>query len=515
MMFRIFLLLGAHALLSCSDPSSMAGRPVVDETTNGIQVRLTLPDGSPAVGARVVLASSSHLAGDTSLVHRAIADGSGWVELPGIPRGAYRMEAQWQGWGIARDRDFRTDDGRFATSLSLLARMKVLVPPGSLVRAYGSERSWKADGQGLAILDSLPSGIWNLRADSTGAGMSLLSGERTVRIAPAESTVVADLDGLILEPSTWARSQVLRIEADLGGSDVPLADVPVPVRIGNDAFEAGLRAPSDLRIVSSGGQDLPFEIEEWDSAGGATLVWVRLPTTVPSRGDSLTLLWGKPGIPDRAATSTDSVFGWWRLGTLPASVADSGSAIAPGILGKARRFDGDGSLRLEAPSDSALAVGFTVSCWIDAEGAQRPWAKILDLGGSWEPYGTIVLDIDSATGKPGFQMAFSDSTWKRILGTQALSGWTHLAARWDPRSRRGTLFVNGTPQGFLQADTSLLTVVGHDLVVGNQESGDNGLVGRIDDLRFELLSRSDSWIRHQAFLHSPDGIRARNISKTP
>lgn len=514
MMRGVCLLMVAFAIVSCSDPS-VAGKSVVDETTNGIQVRLTLPDGTPAVGARVVLASSSHLAGDTSRVHRAVADASGWVDLPGIPRGAYRLEAQWQGWGIAQTRDLRTSEGRFATSLSLLARLQVQVPPGSLLRAYGSDRSWKADGLGQVTLDSLPAGIWNLRADSTGTGKTLLLGERAVEIAPAEDTTIGDLDGLILDPATWSRSQVLRIDADLGGTDSSMADVPVPVRIGSDAFEAGLRTPSELRIVSSDGQDLPFEIEDWDAAGGTTLVWIRLPTTIPSRGDSLTLLWGKPGIPDRSLISTDSVFGWWRFGALPASVADSGTSVAPGILGKARSFDGNASLRLKAPSDSALAAGFTVSCWIDAEGAQRPWAKILDLGGSWEPYGTIVLDIDSATGKPGFQLAFSDSTWKRVSGSQAMSGWTHLAARWDSQARRGTFFVNGVSQGFLQADTTLLTVVGHDLVVGNQESGGDGLTGRIDDLRFELLSRSDSWIRHQAFLLAPDRIRARTISKTP
>lgn len=514
MMRHACTLLGALALVSCSDPS-VAGKPVVDETTNGIQVRLVLPDGSPAAGARVVLAGSSHLAGDSARVFHAVADASGSVELAGIPRGSYRLESYFQGWGIARTQDFRASEGFLSASLSPLARLQVQVPPGSRVRAYGSDRVWTADEQGHATLDSLPPGLWSLRADSGASTEGSLIGERAVVVTPAQNATVDGLDSLILDASTWARRQVLRIEADPQGSAVPLVDVPVPVRIGQNAFDAGLRSPSDLRIVSASGQDLPFQIEAWDSTGGSALVWVRLPATTPSRGDSLSLLWGKPGLPDRGDELTDSDFGWWTLGVLPSGVTDSGTTVAPGILGEGRRFDGTNSLRIASPSDSALADGFTVSCWVFAEGVQRPWAKILDLGGNAEPYGTILLDIDSATGKPGLQMAFSDGTWKRIPGAQALDGWVHLAARWDPSTRRGTFFVNGMPQGFLQADTTLLSVAGHQIIVGNQESGDDGLTGRIDDLRFELQTRPDAWIRHQAYLQTPGKIRSGDISKTP
>jgi hypothetical protein len=514
MMRSAAILLGALALASCSDPS-VAGKPVVDETTNGIQVRLTLPDGAPAAGARVVLAGSSHLAGDSTRVYHALADASGSVEWSGIPRGSYRLEAQVGGWGTARIQDFRNSEGRLAASLSPLARLRIQVPPGSRVRAYGSDRTWSADDQGRVTLDSLPAGIWNLRADS-GTGMEgSLFGERSVDVAPAQDSTVDGLDSLVLEPSTWARSQVLRIDADPQGHDAPLYDVPVPVRIGREAFAAGLRTPSDLRVVSASGQDLPFQTEAWDPVGGSTLVWVRLPSTTPTRGDSLRLLWGKPGLPVRGETSTDSDFGWWRMGEFQTGIVDSGTSAALGLLGGSRRFDGTSSLHLAAPSDSALAGGFTVSCWVLAEGAQRPWAKILVLGGSGEPFGTIVLDIDSSTGRPGFQMAFSDSTWKRVDGIRPLSGWTHLAARWDPTTRRATLFVDGIPQGFLEADTSLLTVAGHDLIVGNQEGGNDGLAGRIDDLRFDLLARPDAWIRHLAFVQTPEKIRPGDISKTP
>jgi hypothetical protein len=512
MIARLTVLLGALALSSCSD-GSLAGKPVVDETTNGIVVRLTLPDGAPAAGARVAVAATSHLAGDSAAVFLAFADGDGQLELPRSLSGHERIEVRWNGWGLARTLD-ELEAGRvFQGRLLPMGVVTVRTVPGARVRAYGCDRVWNADSLGKAVLDSLPPGSWSLRADVAGSRGDSLVGEQAVSIASSQAVTVDGLDSVLLDPDTWPFRSEFLVEADPAGSLAALSDVPVPVRIGGDAFATGLAAPGDLRILDARGRDLPFEVDEWDAIAGHALVWVSLPTAHPAGGDTLVLLWGKPGLPARDPVDlTSSVTLSLHLGELPQGIGDSGTSSAAGILGKARGFSGTDWLQAKAPSDSLLGAGFTLSCWVLADAIQRPWAKIVDLGSSGAPFGTVLLDIDSATGRPGLQMAFADGTWKRVAGTAALSGWVHLAARWEGPTRRATFFVDGISQGSLVGDTTLLSVTGHDLMIGNQEGGADGLSGSIDELRWEPVARSDAWIRHQAFVQAAGHVRPRQIS---
>lgn len=500
-------LLAALALASCSD-DRLVGKPVVDETTNGVQARFLLPDGQPAAAARIEVAPSWHLAGlDTASVRVRTTDSSGRWDASELPPGEYVLEVRTANLGLRTRLSVPAGGkgGEFVRSVAPLSTIRGSTTPGAILRAYGSARTWSVGASGDFVLDSLPSGTWVLRADlPTERGDSLL-GESATNAIPEDTVVAHALTGIVIAPDTWARVLRLTIPPQ---SELPetLSHAMVPLTIRARDLPSD---PGQLRIVDDSGLVVPFSVDEWDPTGGSALVWAHPDTVHPRRGDSFQVLWGKTGAPLLpSATVPGSLHGIWHLssqasaaeasGRGPAIAADSGTIPSVGILGSARSFDGNDVLRIPPPPDSALARGFTVSCWVLAEGVQAGWAKILDLGTANAPFGTILLDIDSTTGRPAFQMAFSDGTWQRIVATTPLSGWTHLAATWD--GSVATFHVNGIRQGTFASALPPHPATGHDLLIGNQEGGRNGFSGRIDEIRFDLKAQPADWIRYHALL---------------
>jgi len=172
--------------------------------------------------------------------------------------------------------------------------------------------------------------------------------------------------------------------------------------------------------------------------------------------------------------------------------------------GTARSIRQFSSMRLPTPPESSLRNAFTISCWILPDGPPFRHTKVFDLGTPGPPYGTILLEIDSATGRPAFQIAFSDGTWKRMVAQRDRTGWIHLATSWDDSRRLARFYVDGELQGEFTSEQSLYPFEGHELILGNQESGDDGLQGALDEFRIEWKTRTGAWIRHQWFTQKTD-----------
>jgi hypothetical protein len=64
--------------------------------------------------------------------------------------------------------------------------------------------------------------------------------------------------------------------------------------------------------------------------------------------------------------------------------------------------------------------------------------------------------------------------------------------------------VDGVFQDSIGSATGLRPFQGHDLVIGNQETGDDGMNGRIDEFRLDLAERPAAWIRHAWFTQRPE-----------
>ena len=82
------------------------------------------------------------------------------------------------------------------------------------------------------------------------------------------------------------------------GADVPadakVEPFPVLVRLHRDFFDFDQAKPNgeDLRFSSSSGEQMAFQIDEWDATNGVSSVWVRVPLISGNTRQEITLHWG-------------------------------------------------------------------------------------------------------------------------------------------------------------------------------------------------------------------------------
>lgn len=325
-----FLVLGA-ILHGCSDDRS-AGGTTGTEAGNALAVRLRLPDGGPAVGARIVVRPRSSVSiEDSSTWLRDTTDDRGALELR-LPEGFWTLEARAGAFGL------RADLPSSSTSLLLdtleplrqLSGMVLGASEGDVLGLPGLGRSVVLDAQGRFSLDSVPAqslplatadGVRWLVAPDTGrlvlplATPGLVCGEGR-RFVPGGRGPVHELDAaaapggiqVFLDDSgreigaLWAapRKGRRRIWADFAGARQG-ATLCKLVSRSNDAipsaFAPGLRSVYIpwMDPVVNGGATVPGRFQ----AAGASLVdSLEGPVLAAGLGDQLGTL-DSAGLPDR------------------------------------------------------------------------------------------------------------------------------------------------------------------------------------------------------------------------
>jgi hypothetical protein len=506
-------------LTSCSDGRE-AGKPVVDETTNGLQARILLSDSTAASEATVSVSPGWYDSGAPDSANRTLrTDGQGRIDIANLTAGDWWLVAS-QGTQAVRTLVAWNPgaSGSMELVLGQLGRVVGTTVPFAVVRLYGSTRVAHADAAGKYVLDSVAPGLADLRSDIVQQGADSLVGESSMILKPSDTSTAPGLDSISTARATWPQARLAVIPDDSSAGPDSLADFLVPLRIGPDEFATGLGSPGQLMVTDMAGRELEADVEDWNPSQDSGLVWVRVPVVHPLRGDTLRILWGKTGFAAPTPSGgLDSLYGIWHLGAAsplsnaiaagPAIATDSGTTSETGVLGRGRRFDGGNWMRIPSPPYSWFAQGFTISCWARLDGGQPSSAKILDLGPAGPPYGSILLDVDTSTGKIGMQVASVDSSWQRVDALAAASGWTHLAATWDGTSREAVFYQDGVEQGRVQASAAIQDPAGFDLVLGNQASGDDGIRGLLDEVRWDERVQPPEWIRHLHFTQTPDRIR--------
>ena len=184
----------------------------------------------------------------------------------------------------------------------------------------------------------------------------------------------------------WQHSGTINIITTPDGADLPVAasenNFPLLVRLTNGFFDfsQAKAGGADIRF-SSGTTPLPYQIEEWDAAGGKASIWVLIPNIKGNAVQPINIHWG-----NAAATSESSgsaVFSAGsnflsvfhlddpttdEVGTL--SATNVGTTGGEGMIGSARQFAGGQGINGGENITNWVtgASPHTTSAWFRAEG---------------------------------------------------------------------------------------------------------------------------------------------------
>lgn len=325
----------------------------------------------------------------------------------------------------------------------------------------------------------------------------------------------------------WRYSSALQdsILGDAPDFAAPLAGFPVPIRLAAPDFDFSQAAAdgSDLAVSDGQGRLLPIDIESWDAATGAAVIWVRLDTLAAKSADrNLVLHWGR-SVPLPLSLGSDvfradnGFVGVWHLGergdgpmaldargVFPGFLATMGNTdpakvrSGAGVLGGGYALDTTSSfinVRRQPGLDAGHA--FTLSIWAKALSAApgreqvlvskgrpdaREWHFSIQAGGILElEFGSPMGDIQGNVNSQ--------------LPVAGLDRWHHYAATYD----RGIihLYVDGkeTPlrlnQGSVPSEVNLFEA---DIFIGSDPVPGGSWKGALDEFEYLSEAKSADWI---------------------
>jgi len=528
--------------LFCTGPVEIAGGRGGSETTNGVYAVITYSDGTPAAGSTVRMRKADYvsLTADSRFMINDLmtTDSQGYFMIDSIALGSYYIEVSdnransSQGgavlfkFTIVNDRD-TLDLGKetLRPFASLLGEIDSMTAGRRLfVQIRGLERFTEVAQDGTFAFDDLPAGTHCVRI--VDAGFALVKEIENVKTSSGDTlsvkvTVNSKFSSLI---------QINTAAAGLSSFSV-IENFPLLIRLESPAFDfsAADSAGNDIRFSKPNGQNLPYEIEEWDSFLGEAAVWVLMDSIRGGVSDQFIVMsWGEPEAPylsDGAAVfhSDFGFSGVWHFNEDPSagsgavrnrsandfhgtpSSSMTSANLVSGVVGGALMFDGEEDNIRAGLLD--LSGNYTLSCWIKMEhqdGIHTNWRFIIKepaytlwydnddrrWGGFRAEHYAYIPDADSSR----WVGIYQDSENSHPNHTAEFGVWSHIAATWDGEKIR--LFINGEAVD----STVALDDIGQpplpserQLLFGGRT--DERFKGIMDEVRIEHVARSTEWIR--------------------
>ena len=259
---------------------------------------------------------------------------------------------------------------------------------------------------------------------------------------------------------------------------------------------------------------LNWEVESYNPATGAVVMWVRIPSL--TAGTVIYEWYGNAAISTFQGGAVGSVWdanfkGVWHLPngtTLVGNDSTSNGNNAKGLNGTGAtsgKIDGGASFNgtsnwIDIPGSPMFGGGnqISLSSWVKAgtvSGLQnlvswptainaipppQAWAWYLDPGGQ--------IELDLYSNSPG--------SLEYVVSSGAISAgtWTHVYATYDGTTMR--MYINGTADPNTQATSLTVGTSSIDVSIGqNQISGHNNFYdGNLDEVRISSTARSAGWI---------------------
>lgn len=287
-------------------------------------------------------------------------------------------------------------------------------------------------------------------------------------------------------------------------ADAKVEQFPVLVRLHRDFFDFAQAKPSgeDLRISSSTGERLAFQIEQWDATQGEACIWVRVPLITGNSRQELRLHWGNVNATSESDgnavfNESNGYLSVWHMtnpvrdDVVTLSCTDTGTMPTAGVIGAARHFaDRKGVCCGERIPDYPTGSNpHSTEVWFRPE---RPNSTLIGWGNE-QGQGKVVMQYRSP---PHIRMDcyFSDGNVGGVSRVP-LGDWTHVVHTYQEGEAK--LYVNGVLDGtnIKQGGPLNIRTPARLFLGGWYHNYD--FVGDLDEVRVSKVVRSAEWVKLQ------------------
>ena len=435
---RLLLALSVATWLSACGSSNVAGGSSGHE--NVLQAVILDSASQPVAGARVTLRPANFLHGsDAAQALQQESDSLGRVRFAQLATGLYWLEVSKAGLGSFQQvsTDSTTPIRAKVAPLGMLQQCLTQASTGDTAYILGTDRFGIVGLDGCTSLDSLPIATYSLQVAHHALAVTVQHG--------------------------------LRVALPAGHGTAHPAYVPLRLTASDLDFAASL-GQAGLHAIGQGGATLPIDIEEWDSAAGSALVWVRL-DSLPAGGATLFLRQESQAASAASAFGSDGWLQAWHFARKDTSLfANHGSLDAAGVVGSGRRF-ASRSDYIQTKFPPSLASNGFLSLWVRIDSMDQAHETPLASAGSVQ---LKAIGTADSSGLEALLVVGTDTL--RLESTTAMGkgDWHLVALSWQANGT-ANLRVDGATRASVSLPGSVATST-DSLRVG-------GFLGAVDELR--------------------------------
>ena len=297
----------------------------------------------------------------------------------------------------------------------------------------------------------------------------------------------------------WQCSGSIYLLTTPDGADLPATatetNFPVLVRLTKDFFDFSQAKAKgeDLRFATAG-KTLSYQIEEWDSAGGAANVWVRIPVIKGNARQEIKVFWGKADATSESngAAVFNADNGFLSVLHLDEAMKDEvgsvaltnkGTTTGTGVIGQG----------LHVADGQSLGCGEVITAFPNKTepNSTAVWVKADQFNN-----GTVVFWGQGAQQRQVSITAKSPDTFEMSTfygpsvtakGSAQLQQWYHVEHTYQLGF--SLIYINGVLAGSSAVSSMDLHAP------CRMEIGGNKFAGVIDEVRVSMVTRSADWVK--------------------
>jgi hypothetical protein len=519
---------GIFLLPGCSALNAVDGGGGIE--TVAVAGKVVSSQGTPVVNAVVSLRRSDFLTNpgfpQLAKIRRTIVntatDSTGAFFIDSVDLGSYSIEVNDRsGNGLLlqatageadQDVNLPTDTIRPVGAIEGVVDMRQQEQTEIVVQVKGLDRRAVVDAMtGKYSIADVPAGQYEIHV-VTAPTVIRPAIRSDIAVASGASTTVDTIRLPVF--SGWAHSGRLTLNTTAAGAGVlgNVAGFPLLVRLSkaNFDFRQALAKGADVRFTKPDATPLPFEIEQWDSAGGQAAVWVRLDTVYgDNSAQYLNMYWGNRAAADSSnpAAVFDTTNGYAGVWHLNRDCADAtanghdgtsfGATDAAGIIGYAKRFDGTDSIRIAGLLNSPASI--TLSAWASLNGSSTGGSDVISLGDA------VLLRMDDHFVPAGVMGSYKNDTLDRYSSAESnqfltQTGWHFLTYAIDTITQQQALYIYGLPVVLNYLKSPIVyqgTAMGQNTFIGAHGTGKPEFIfnGSIDEVRVCRMAQTADWVK--------------------